>query len=166
MKAHHCREFRVTFIDQGYCFNGGQWTFPDSPLSGVYAETEVYRRVTGWESFEPWLTRIRKMDEETISRCAENVPAEWYGSPPSEIVPLIEKLAARRMKVQGLIADFRDSSRHPFPNWQKRVLMVSSEREDWRHPVVEFAKIKKVHSVKILGTGRDRRYVGNLMLCG
>ena len=24
------------FIDQGFCFNAGEWTFPDSPLRGVY----------------------------------------------------------------------------------------------------------------------------------
>lgn len=140
LKANHCRAFRVTFIDQGYCFNGGKWTFPDSALSGVYGECEVYHRVTGWESFEPWLTRIRKMDEETISRCAASVPAEWCGSEPSEIALLIEKLATRRMRVQGLIADFRDSSRHPFPNWRKRVFVAGLSGKDRWDRAVEFAR--------------------------
>ena len=31
------RKYRATFIDQGFCFNAGEWTFPDSPLRGVYA---------------------------------------------------------------------------------------------------------------------------------
>src|SRR5512146_841354 len=30
------RKYNVTFIDQGYCFNAGEWSFPDSPLRGVY----------------------------------------------------------------------------------------------------------------------------------
>ncbi len=30
------RKYRATFIDQGFCFNAGEWTFPDSPLRGVY----------------------------------------------------------------------------------------------------------------------------------
>src|SRR6267154_1759372 len=28
--------YDMTFIDQGYCFNAGQWTFPDLPLLGTY----------------------------------------------------------------------------------------------------------------------------------
>ena len=47
------RKFTVTFIDQGYCFNAGEWTFPDSPLRGVYGRNDVYRGVIGWQSFEP-----------------------------------------------------------------------------------------------------------------
>jgi len=49
------RKYRATFIDQGFCFNAGEWTFPDSPLRGVYARNSVYSAVTGWKSFEPWL---------------------------------------------------------------------------------------------------------------
>jgi hypothetical protein len=30
------RKFATMFIDQGYCFNAGEWTFPDSALRGVY----------------------------------------------------------------------------------------------------------------------------------
>ena len=41
------RKFTVSFIDQGYCFNAGEWTFPDSPLRGVYARNDVYREVSG-----------------------------------------------------------------------------------------------------------------------
>ena len=54
------RKYTATFIDQGYCFNAGEWTFPDYPLRGVYARNEVYAGVKGWESFEPWLSRIEK----------------------------------------------------------------------------------------------------------
>ncbi len=39
------RKYRATFIDQGYCFNAGDWTFPDSPLRGVFARNQVYARV-------------------------------------------------------------------------------------------------------------------------
>ena len=51
-------EVHGIFIDQGYCFNAGEWSFPDSPLRGVYARNDVYRGVTGWESFQPWLGNI------------------------------------------------------------------------------------------------------------
>ena len=56
------RKYRATFIDQGFCFNAGEWTFPDSPLRGVYQRNRVYARVTGWESFEPWLSRVEAME--------------------------------------------------------------------------------------------------------
>ena len=58
------RKYTASFIDQGYCFNaGGSGRFPDYPLRGVYARNEVYGGVRGWESFEPWLSRVEQMDE-------------------------------------------------------------------------------------------------------
>lgn len=53
--ARSGRSYSAMFIDQGYCFNAGEWTFPDSPLRGIHANASVYERVTGWESFEPAL---------------------------------------------------------------------------------------------------------------
>lgn len=32
------RWYSATFVDQGYCFNAGEWTFPDYPFRGVYAK--------------------------------------------------------------------------------------------------------------------------------
>ena len=111
------RKFTVTFIDQGYCFNAGEWSFPDAPLRGVYARNEVYREVTGWESFQPWLTNIECLDEQTIWRAAEEIPAAWYGE-SWEMERLVEALARRRSRVAELIEEFRQSSRAPFPKWR------------------------------------------------
>ncbi len=52
------RKFTASFIDQGYCFNAAEWSFPDAPLRGVFPRNDVYAAVTGWDSFEPWLSRI------------------------------------------------------------------------------------------------------------
>ena len=41
------RKYTASFIDQGYCFNAGEWTFPDYPLRGVYARNEVYEGCVG-----------------------------------------------------------------------------------------------------------------------
>lgn len=49
------RLFRATFIDQGYCFNAGEWDFPDHPLKGVWFRNELYSNVTGWDAFDPSL---------------------------------------------------------------------------------------------------------------
>jgi hypothetical protein len=111
------RKYRAVFIDQGFCFNAGEWTFPDAPLRGVFARNQVYARVTGWESFEPWLTRFEEFAADRLWAIAEAVPPEWYGGDVAVIERLMEKLLARRGRVRELIVSFRDSDREPFPNW-------------------------------------------------
>ncbi len=113
------REPRYTaaFVDQGDCFNAGAWNFPDSPLQGVYGRNEVYARVTGWESFEPSLSRIEDLDEPALWGCAETVPPEWYGGQRGAVERLLESLLKRRTKVRALITELRHSSRNPFPRW-------------------------------------------------
>ncbi len=118
------RRYRATFIDQGFCFNAGEWSFPESPLRGVYAQNNVYRKVTGWESFEPWLTRVEEMDAGVLWGIAEAVPPEWYGGDPGAIEVLMEQLLVRQRRVRGLIEAFRDSNREPFPMWARGVSIV------------------------------------------
>jgi hypothetical protein len=112
------RKYTVTFIDQGYCFNAGEWNFPDSPLRGVYARNEVYFGVTGWDSFEPWLTHIESMSPEALWELAGQIPPEWYDGDWEAIQRLVEQLIRRRNRVRELIDEFRRSSRQPFPNWK------------------------------------------------
>jgi hypothetical protein len=111
------RKYRAVFIDQGFCFNAGEWTFPDAPLRGVFARNQVYARVTGWANFEPWLSRIEEFEPTKLWAIAEEVPPEWYGGDLREIERLMEKLLERRGRVRELIGSFRDSDREPFPNW-------------------------------------------------
>jgi len=116
-KRRRERRYSATFIDQGYCFHAGDWKFIDAGLGGVFAENTVYRGVTGWESFEPWLSRIESLAPETAWAIAEIVPPEWYGGDLSALEVLIERLLARRARVRELIVAFRESARRPFPNW-------------------------------------------------
>ena len=113
------RKYTVTFIDQGYCFNAGEWNFPDSALRGVYARNSVYEHVTGWESFEPWLRRVENFDPEIIHEIAGEIPPEWVGHDWQDLNQLVEAVIERRAKVRDLIRAFRDSSRQPFPAWQE-----------------------------------------------
>jgi hypothetical protein len=113
------KRYWATFIDQGYCFHAGEWELVDTPLRGVYARNLVYRGVTGWESFEPWLSRIEELDESRVWAIAETVPPEWYGGELSELEQLIERLLARRSRLRELVDGFRESDRKPFPNWMK-----------------------------------------------
>ena len=111
------RKFSAAFIDQGYCFNAGEWTFPDSPLRGVYPRNEVYAQVRGWNSFEPWLSRIEKLDDDAIWRVAGEIPPAWYGSSWNELEALVQRLIERKTMVRQLIMAFRLSPRRPFPDW-------------------------------------------------
>jgi hypothetical protein len=114
------RKYTATFIDQGHCFNAGEWTFPDHPLRGVYISNEVYAAVKGWESFEPWLSRIENMEEQVVWRLAEEIPREWYGAEWSSLENLVRDLISRRALVRDLIGAFRDSVRNPFPEWHRQ----------------------------------------------
>ncbi len=111
------QKYTVTFIDQGYCFNSGEWTFPDYPLRGVYASNEVYAWVRGWESFEPWLSRVEEMKEHVVWEMAAEIPPEWYGGEWAALEKLIRDLILRQRMLRGLIKAFRDSVRNPFPKW-------------------------------------------------
>lgn len=122
------RRYHATFIDQGFCFNAGHWTFPDSPLRGVYGHNCVYTGVRGWKSFEPWLTRLEEMQLEGIVRCARPVVPEWYGNDSEAMERLVESLLRRRSQVRELIRQFKDSSSQPFPNWTEKRSSSSSPR--------------------------------------
>ena len=81
--------------------------------------------MTGWESFEPWLTRVEEFAAGELWAIADGVPPEWYGGDPSAIEGLMETMLVRRSRVRELIGAFRDSGREPFPNWgMKRGVVV------------------------------------------
>jgi hypothetical protein len=124
------RRYKAVFIDFGYCFHAGEWRFEDAPLRGVFFRNDVYREVRGWESFEPWLTRIETMPEDTVWAVANSVPPEWYGGDQAEMETLVEKLLKRRSRIRELIEAFWKSDRRPFPKWGTG----SGEREEgaWR----------------------------------
>ncbi|MFZ0705646.1 MAG: HipA family kinase [Candidatus Korobacteraceae bacterium] len=115
------RKFTASFIDQGYCFNAGEWNFPDSPLRGVFGRNDVYARITAWDSFEPWLGKIESFPESSLWPLAEELPPEWYGSDVDALNRLFAKLLERRGRVRELISDFKNSGRNPFPNWREVV---------------------------------------------
>lgn len=110
------KKYKVSFIDQGYCFNAGEWTFPDLALHGVYYRNYVYAHVAGWDAFEPWLSRIEKFSPKALRDIAGDIPPEWCDNWEG-LNALVETIIQRRSKVRDLISAFRDSSRNPFPAW-------------------------------------------------
>ena len=119
LKKQRSQRHTAIFIDQGYCFNASEWSFPDYPLRGVYANNCVYEGITGWEAFEPALSRAEEMDADTIWRCAAAIPEGWYEGDRDGLHRLVETLHQRRGAIRNLITEFRKSSRNPFPNWRK-----------------------------------------------
>jgi len=110
--------YETKMIDQGFCFNAGEWTFPDAPLRGLYTRNRVYQGVTGMESFAPWLTRLEKgLGEKVLDDLSREIPPEWYADDYDALLRLLEQLHRRRARVPELILQSKQSSRQPFPNW-------------------------------------------------
>ncbi|MFB3918190.1 MAG: HipA family kinase [Terriglobales bacterium] len=112
------RNFRAHFIDFGYCFNAEEWAFPDTTTRGIYARRCVYQDVCGWQSFEPWLSRIESFDLLKLWEIAADVPREW--ADPEILAQLIECIYARRNRVRELIAAVRQSPHNPFGAWTEQ----------------------------------------------
>ena len=111
--------YQAMIIDQGFCFNAGEWNFPDAPLRGLYNRHSVYRHVTGIDSFEPWLNRMEeRLSCAQLGEIAGSIPPEWYNDEYAKLDELIRKLDQRRRLVRELIVSARDSGRQPFPNWK------------------------------------------------
>ena len=110
--------YRTRMIDQGFCFNAGEWNFPDAPLRGLYARNRVYQGVTGMESFAPWLERLQKqITEGVLDDITKEIPAPWYEDDYDALLQLCERLLRRRSRVPDLILEAKRSTRQPFPNW-------------------------------------------------
>jgi hypothetical protein len=111
------REYHAVFIDQHYCFDGSRWAFPNLPHHGIYEHRYIYRNVSGWQWFEPTLSRIAKLSRFDIWKFATEVPPEWFGHDTEAISRLVERLFRRRVYVRDLIANLHNSGRNLFPNW-------------------------------------------------
>jgi hypothetical protein len=108
-------------IDHGFCFNAGEWDFPDAPLRGLYARHRVYESVAAMDAFEPWLDRLEKhITEAALGEEAERIPPEWYQDDWDALARLLERLYARRKRVRELSLSARNSGRDPCPNWKVR----------------------------------------------
>ncbi len=85
---------------------------------GTCEVTDVYRDVTGWDSFEPMLSLIAGLDRADIWRMALEVPAQWYKNDATALDRLIETLTERCSILPELINVFRTSTYGRFLNWR------------------------------------------------
>jgi hypothetical protein len=118
-EAGRGRAYRTVMIDQGFCFNAGEWNFPDAPLRGLYARSRVYEGVTGMDSFGPWLERLEKrITEKVLAELAEEIPPTWYEDDYDAVLRLLEQLQRRKPRVEELILSAKSSNRQPFGSWR------------------------------------------------
>jgi hypothetical protein len=113
------KQYNAEFIDQGHCFNCGDWSLLDDAVRGVYAQNEVYAGVRDWESFEPALSAIESMSKDVVQYAARAIPEAWYAGDWRALQHLALLLHERRHEVRGAINLFRLSAREPFPNWEE-----------------------------------------------
>jgi hypothetical protein len=116
--------YSALLIDQGFCFNDGDWSFPDSPIRGLYPRRLVYEGVKGFKSFHPFLPRIENLDRSQIEECLRDLPEEWCGPNPGQLTQLAEKLYERRSRLRQAIVDAKNSSLKPFPNWRETKMVA------------------------------------------
>ena len=111
--------YTTVMIDQGFCFNAGEWNYPDAPLRGLYARNRVYEGVIGMESFAPWTERVEKsITEKVLEETLREIPPEWYEDDYDAVLRLVEQLYRRRTRVPELLLAAKNTTRQPFPNWR------------------------------------------------
>ena len=116
--------YRAVMIDNGYCFNGPAWDFPDAPLRGLYPHGCAYKDVRGLESFAPWFERIQEVSLGLLCEAAAAVPREWLNSRGrDEFEGLLERLWIRRTRVPQLVLASVRCCRDLFPGWREPALL-------------------------------------------
>ena len=112
-------------IDQGFCFNGGAWNFPDSVIRNFYVNNAVYANVRGLDQFDPWLSWLEdKLSLDILHEEAGMVPPEWYEEDHKSWNCLIERLYARRTRVRELIWSAGNVITSPFSNWKNNTRSI------------------------------------------
>jgi len=119
--------YSAYFIDYGACFSGAQWSFSERGGNRHYHPI-VYREVTGWESFDPFLTRLVSIQPSVLEEVAAAVPAQWYDGNRGSLDYLLERLLTRRSQLHKMIAEARKRDSDLFPSWQARVFVSQTHQ--------------------------------------
>ena len=122
-------KYKALMIDQGFCFNSGDWSFPDAPLRGRYARTCVYDRIQGIDDFDPWLSKLEtEIDEHAIGECTAGIPPDWYDSDTDALARLLDRLNRRRSRVRELLWSAQRSSNDFLRSWVCRNAFAACEK--------------------------------------
>jgi hypothetical protein len=96
--------FRAFMIDNGFCFNAGDWNFPDSPIRGLFANRDVYSETNSISQFEPWLNLVEEdFNASVLRKFAAQIPTEWIAIDRPLFEFLLWRLDRRRASVRELV---------------------------------------------------------------
>lgn len=110
---------QVWMIDQGFCFNAGEWNFPDTPRKSMYLRNAVYEQVQGIEAFEPWLGVLEsEVSKQLLWDIAKAIPPEWCEYDTVAFKSLLGELDSRRTVVRKLLRRMKETIPGVFPNWR------------------------------------------------
>src|SRR5271157_1504544 len=84
--------YSAWLIDHGFCFNDGEWNFPDHQLRSFYPRRFVYESVRSLDAFDQFLRRIENLELAQLQACAREIPPEWCGDEPKQLEHLLERL--------------------------------------------------------------------------
>jgi hypothetical protein len=110
--------FIAQMVDHGYAFDGPNWDFPDSPIQGLYFRPLVYHHLRSLEDFEPWLSRARHCPEDVFDQILRSTPPAWIEGEEKEWEELLEKLFARRKRIEDLLKITIRARPQHFPSWR------------------------------------------------
>ncbi len=124
--------YRTHFIDQSQCFAGAKWQLTFNSAQGLSQQSQVYRDITGWESFEPFIESLMSASPAIVWAIAQDIPTEWYEGRRGDLEALIESLLRRRSSMYALVDKQRVCTPHLFPLWSKRctIYMTSGRSLD------------------------------------
>jgi hypothetical protein len=109
----------VCFVGCDGCFGGETWELNSRPDDGFYNNCVVYREVSDWDSFEPFLSRLLSMTPEDLWQIARRVPPQWYDNKRVELETLVEGILARRSRVHQAVAASIEMFPKFFPSWRR-----------------------------------------------
>lgn len=109
--------YAALMIDQGYIFDGPNWTFTDSPVQGFYFRPLVYRGVRKVDDFQPWLSQVEAAPEHLRDEIFRTMPQEWMEGDEEACEELLVRLWKRRARTADLILEAIRARPAYFPDW-------------------------------------------------
>jgi hypothetical protein len=110
--------FIAQMVDNGYIFDGPNWTFNDAPRQGLYFRPAVYRGIRGFSGLEPWLTRAMELPARVLDQALRSLPVRWLDGDETGLERLLEALYRRRKQIPELIAAVAKAHPAALPDWK------------------------------------------------